>query len=417
VILLLLVLSNSVQANILNLRGGVGTIVQRDRDTRDSIRYRAALLSTSYRTPSVEFSLDLPLRWDVKTDEFDSDIWDRKGDLLRPLSLLRYSSGSGRAIGGMEVIDDWTPGGGYLVRNLSGKGEIDYILPGIRFRWSDGNLELDAGMDRPVDPTVQAVALTWRAANRVTFILEGAMDPEAPSVFSGNASNGRPIADDSEKLTAEAVGIQFGLLEGGLLDLGIGVHAGDINGEATGVGAELSATLDFSDSYRNQLQILVRSVSCRGGYVPAWFDATYPVLRWGPEGQPFLGLNPLDETLPDRTMQSYSIEYDLGDAFSISAEFDRFDDDSMRRGLFEAQLREENGRGLELSIWSRADDPDVQLFSEDSNLTSRMSALYNFLPHFLLNVSFERSWAFREEEAGFVPLSSILIGVVYDISL
>lgn len=416
-ILLLLLLPCQVQAGILNLRGGLGTVVQKDRDTRDSVRYSAVLLTTSYRTPQVEFALDLPFRWEIQTREFDDTIWDRKGDLLRPLKLLRYRSRSGQAIGGVEVIDDWTPGEGFLVRNLSGRGEIDYVLPGLRFRWSDEKLELDAGMDRPVDPTVQAVALKWNAAGSLTVILEGAADPKAPSAFGGNSSSGRPVADDSERLTAEAAGIRFGLLKGDLLDIAVGAHAGRINSNAKGLGGELSATLDFSSSYRNQLQILFRSVSCEGGYVPAWFDGAYPLLRWGPEGRTFLELNPLDSTVPDRTMESYGIEYNLGDAFSISAGFDRFDDNSIRRGRFEAQLREENSRGLELAIWSRADDPDAQLFSEDSNLHSRASALYNFLPHFLLNISYEHSWAFVEEEAGFAPVNSILVGVMYDISL
>ena len=419
VILLLLILPSTAHTGILNLRSGLGTIVQRDRETSDSIRYGAVLLTTSYRTPVLEFALDLPLRWDIQTGEFNRDIWNRRGDLLRPLKLLRYRTGTGLVSGGLEVFTDWTPGDGFLVRDLSGRGEIDYVLPGFRFRWSDENFDLDAGMDRLVDPTVQAVALTWRATRGVTLVIEGAVDPEAPVAFSGNSNQGRPSADDSERLTAGAAGIRVELIQGDVLDLSIGVHAGDINGEAKGKGGELSATLDFTHSYLNRLQLQVRSVSSEGGYVPAWFDAGYPVHRWGPTptGQPFLALNPLDGTIPDRKMLSYEIHYDLGDFFSISGGLDRFDDDSMSRATFKAQLREENGRGLEVSIWSRADGPDIKLFSEDSILSSRASALYNFLPHFLLSVSFEHSWAFREEEAGFKPLNSILLGVVYDISL
>ena len=115
-------------------------------------------------------------------------------------------------------------------------------------------------------------------------------------------------------------------------------------------------------------------------------------------------------------MRSYDIQYDLGDFFSISGGLDRFVDDSMTRARFEAQLKEENGRGLEISLWSRADSPDIKLFSEDSALHSRARALYNFLPHFLMSISYEHSWAFQEE-AGFRPLNSIMLGVVYDISL
>jgi hypothetical protein len=417
VILLILAMSSAAHGGILNLRSGLGTIVQKDRDTHESIRYGAILLGTSYRTPVLEFTLDLSLRWDSETREIDRDIWNRRGDILRPLSLLRYSSGSGQVSGGMEVFNDWTPGEGYLVRNLSGRGEIDYVLPGVRLRWSSEHFDLDAGMDRPVDPTVQAVALTWRAVRGITLVVEGAVDPEAPVVFSGNSSDGRPIADDSERLTAEAAGLRVDLIEGDVLDLSVGAHTADINGAAKGTGGELSATLDFTLSYLNRLRLLVRSVSCEDGYVPAWFDAAYPVHRWGPSGQPFLGSNPLDGTVSDKDMMSYDIQYDLGDFFSISGGMDRFTDDSMRRAWFEAQLKEENGRGLEISIWTRSDSPDIELFSEDSSLNSRASALYNFLPHFLLNFSFEHSWAFLEEEARFKSLNSILVGVVYDISL
>jgi hypothetical protein len=408
---------SSANAGILNLRSGLGTVVQEDRDTGESIRYGAVLLATSYRTPAFQFTLDLPLRWDAETRSFDRSIWDRKGDWLRPLNILRYRSATGRISGGLEVFTDWTPGEGFLVRDLSGRGEVDYVLPGFRFRWSDEHFDLDAGVDRPIDPTVQAVALKWKATRGFTLIIEGAVDPEAPVVFSGKSSGGRPSADTSERLTAEAAGIRVQLIEGEVLDLSIGAHTADINGTAKGQGGELSATVDFTKSYLNRLQFLFRSVSCEGGYVPAWFNAAYPVDRWGPTGQPFLGLNPLDGTIPDRKMLSYDIQYDLGDYFNISGGLEGFTDDSMRRAWFDAQLREDNGRGLEVSIWSRADDPDIKLFSEDSVLHSRASALYNFLPHFLLSVSYEHSWAFREEEAGFKPLNSILVGVVYDISL
>jgi hypothetical protein len=419
VTLLFLVIPFAAHSGILNLRGGLGSVVLHDRDTRDTIRYGAVLLATSYRTPALEFALDLPLRWDAKTGEFDRDIWDREVDWLRPLTLLRYHSGTGQVSGGLEVFDDWTPGEGFLVRDLSGRGEIDYVLPGVRFRWSDEHFDFDAGMDRPVDPTVQAVALTWRAFRGVTLVIEGAVDPEAPVAFSGVSSRGRPRADDSERLTSGAAGVRFDLVDGDVLGFSVGAHTGDINGEAKGKGGDVSATVDFAGSYLNQLRLQVRSVSCEGGYVPAWFDAEYPVYRWGPTDtdQPFLGLNPLDSTLPDRKMISYDIQYDLGDFFSINGGLDRFDDDSMARVRFQAKLREENKRGLEVSVWSRADGPDTRLFSEESILHSRLSALYNILPHFLLKMSYERSWAFREEEAAFIGLNSILVGVMYDISL
>lgn len=415
--ILLLALPLAARADILNLRSGLGTVVQKNLDSGDSTRYSTVLLSTSYRTPTIDFALELPLRWDFETGDFQKDVWEREGDPLRPVKLFRYHSASGRISGGLEVLSDWTPGMGYLVRDLSGMAEIDYVLPGIRFKWSDQKMDVDAGMDRPVDPAVQAVALTYRAFRGITLALEWAVDPQAPVVFTGDSSRGRPQPDDSERLSAEAAGLKFGIVEGDMLDLGFGVHVADINGDAKGAGGELTATLDFSDSYLNRLQFLVRSVSCEGGYVPAWFDAIYPLHRWGLDGPPFLVLNPLGSTVPDRTMLSYAIGYDLGDSFSISGGYDMFKDDSMRRARFKASLREENGRGLELLLWSRADDPDVKMFSLESNLHSRVRALYNVLPHLLLNVSYDHSWSFREEEAAFRPLKSFLLGVVYDISL
>ena len=202
-----------------------------------------------------------------------------------------------------------------------------------------------------------------------------------------------------------------------ILDLGIGVHVAKINSEAIGTGGELSATLDFAASYLNRLKLMIRSVNCEGGYVPSWFDAVYPVQRWGPQGQPFLALNPVDGILRDRNMLSYEISYDLGETFSITGGLDRFSDDSMRRARFRAKFGEENGRGLEMSMWSRADGPDIRLFSEEANLYSRARALYNILPHLLLNISFDHSWAFSDDDAAFLPLNKILVGVVYDISL
>ena len=417
VVLLLLLMPNPAKTDILNLRGGLGTIVLRDRESGESTHYGAVLLNTSYRTPSLEFSLDLPLRWESQTREFDNSVWDRRGDWLRPLTYLRYSSGARQVRGGLELIHDWTPGEGFLVRDLSGRGEIDYILPGIRFMWSDDSFHLDAGMDRPIDPTVQAAALKWRILGGVTLVLEGAADPEAPVVFSGNSSGGRPVADESERLTAEAAGIVFDLIQGDFLDLSLGVHAGEINGEARGRGGQLTAALDFTRSFLNRLRLAVQSVDCEGGYIPAWFNAVYPVYRWEPLEHPLAGLGSPGGAIPDRKMLSLDLQYNLGDFFSIKGGLDRFDDDSIRRAWFGAKFSEVNGRGLELSLWSRADDPDIKIFSEDSNFYSRASVLYNILPHFLLGISFEHAWAFREEEERFIPLNAIQLGVSYDISL
>ncbi len=417
-VLLVLLIPSVAQSGILNLRGGPGTVVLKDRESRDSTRYGTLLLAATYRTPFLEYALDLPLRWEFQSGDFDGDVWNREGDWLRPLKLFRYSSGTGHLRGGLEVIHNWTPGSGYLVRELSGQGEIDYVLPGLKISWSEGDFDLEAGMDRPINPAVIAFGLKWRAVGGITLTMEGASDPEAPVAFSGSSSGGRPVADETKRVTAQAAGVNLEVAEGEILDLAVGAHVGDINGVARGKGGELSATLDISRSYLNRLHLLFRAVRCENGYIPAWFDATYPVYRWGPVSDPYLEVNPLDETQPDRKMRSYEIHYDLGGFFSIGAGFDEFTDESMKRGRINAELREENGRGLEIALWSRTDDPDeVKLFSEDSNLNSRVSALYNILPHFLVNISFQHAWSFSEEEAAFKPINSIMLGVLYDISL
>jgi len=401
-------------SDILNLRGGIGTTLLKERDSGDRTHYGSVFLETSYRTPSLEFSLDLPLRWESETGDFNGSVWDRKGDWLRPLNLLRYHPARGEVSGGLEVFDAWTPGAGYLVRDLSGRGEIDYILPGIRFRWNGPRIDLDAGMDRPIDPTVQAAALKWTFYQGITLVLEGATDPEAPVVFNGASSGGRPVADEADRLTAEAAGIVIRLIDGRVLDLSLGAHAGDINGEAKGKGGQVTATLTFAESYQNQLRIAVQTMACEGGYTPALFSAVYPVTRWGLMEH---GAVLPDRDLPDRRMLSLDLHYDLGDFFSVQGGLDRFDDDSVRRAWFGAKLSEVNGRGLELYLWSRTDDPDTKIFSEDSTLYSRANVLYNILPHLLLNVSYEHAWAFREKEGAFLPLNAIELGVMYDISL
>ena len=68
------------------------------------------------------------------------EIWSRQGDLLRTVRTFLYSP-TGSSTGsnwkaGLELLRSWTPGSGYLIRDLSGAGEIDYALPGLRFLWS-----------------------------------------------------------------------------------------------------------------------------------------------------------------------------------------------------------------------------------------------------------------------------------------
>ncbi len=180
--------------------------------------------------------------------------------------------------------------------------------------------------------------------------------------------------------------------------------------------AATSVSVDFSSYHRNRLQLKVASVQCRNGYVPAWFDGIYPVHRWGTDGQPLLTLYPMDGTTPDRVMESVGIRYGLGGFFNVMGGLERFDDDSMTRARFVVALREEGGRGLEGTAWSRVDGPDGELFTEDSSLYTRVSALYDLSPHFLLNFSYEHSWAFDEDLADLVPLNSAVLGVMYNIS-
>ncbi len=415
--LLILALSCPAHGDIWNVKGGLGTELQKNRDTGSSDRYLTLFLAPSYLSPNWEGALDITLRWDSGSGDFDKSVWDRRGDALRGMNRLVYRSDNGKWGGGLEVLSSWTPGEGYLVRGLNGSGEVDYVLPGIRAHLKDTFLEVDAGMDRPVDPSVQVLAITLHAGRYLSLVLEGAVDPEAPVVFSDRFRDGRPVADETERLFGKAGGIRLQLADGPVLDLWAGAHTADLNGEAKGVGGDLSASLALSRLYHHNLSFQLRSVGCSGGYVPAWFDDLYAIGRWGPSGTPFLSVNPLGPEAPDRRMLSLNVDYELGEFFNISAGYDQFRDDSLRRARFGLKLREPNGRGLEALVWSRAEDPDIRLFSEEANLYTRVGALYNFLAHFLLRVSYEHSWAFREEAGGLQPVNSVLLGMMYNISL
>ena len=412
-----LLLPQAAIGGIWNLNAGLATERQTDRDSEeiwDSINLLAA---ATYTSPDWKFALDLQLKWETQEREFDSDIWSRKGDFLRPVKALLYSPMDGSFSAGLEVLESWTPGAGYLVRELSGSAEVDYVLPGILVKLESGSLKLELGADRPVDPTVQAAALMWEPWRKAELVIESVVDPEAPEVFTGNFDGGRPKADVTSRLTGTAVSFALPIHDGRVLDIKAGGHAAMLGDDASGLGWEVKVTLDMSSYYLNRLSLNVGSVDCRNGYVPSWFDAVYPVQRWGLSGEPPLAANPLDGTGEDRRMEMYDVIYELGSAFRASAGFDRFTDDSLRRARFLLNLKESGGRGLQTEIWSRAEGPDEELFRKDQNFFARVSALYAFMPHMMLKLSYDRSWAFQEEKGGLVPLSSILLGVMYNISL
>jgi len=113
-------------------------------------------------------------------------------------------------------------------------------------------------------------------------------------------------------------------------------------------------------------------VECSGGYVPAWFDAVYALRRWGLSGEPLLVEYPLNDSQEDRRLGTFEAQYELGNALKLSAGVDRFSDDSMTRGRLNLEIKESGGRGLQASLWSQADGPDEELFTEEANLYSRI---------------------------------------------
>lgn len=407
----------NADAGIWTLNSGLGIQRQTDRETKERNNSFDFLGSASYLSPEWNFILDLHLSLDTQENNIDRDIWNRKGDFLRPLEALIYSRPDEKWSLGLEVLDNWTPGGGYLVRDLTGRAEIDYVLPGFRLQWQSEKLKMEVGMDRPIDPTVQAAAFTWEPWEEAHVIIEGAVDPEAPESFTGTFSGGRPEADETRRIAGSAMGVLFPLRDGEVLDVKAGGHVAKLGDEGSGLGWEVRISLDLSSYYLNRVSFKGGSVECSGGYVPAWFDAVYPVQRWGFSGQPPLVSNPLDGTGNDRRLEVLDIEYKLGNTFRISLGADRFTDDSLKRARFLLDLRESGGRGLQAALWSRADGPDEELFKVDENFFARVSALYAFMPHLLVKVTYDRSWAFREERESLVPVSSILLGVMYNISL
>lgn len=404
-------------AEIWTLNAGPGTQRLIDRDDEQDSTFFNVLAAVSCRSDRWNFALDFQGRWDIDEKGFDSDVWDRRGDFLRPLTDLLYTAPDGSFRIGFGRMYGWTPGGGYLVRGLSGYGEIDYVLPGFLIQWEKGDLKVELGMDRPVDPTVQAAAVVWEPSGKARFLVEGAVDPEAPESFSGDSSGGRPEADSARRLSGAAAGVLIPVLDGDVVDINAGVHGARLGDEGAGLGWELKASFDLSSYYRNRVSLGFGLVQCSGGYIPAWFDGNYSLRRWGLSEEPLLARYPIDDLQEERRMWMFDAGYELGRALKLSAGIDRFSDDSMTRGRFLLEISEMSGRGLEAGIWSQADSQDETLFTDEADLYSRISALYSFLPHLLLKVSYERAWAFREEDAAFVPLTSVILGVMYNLSL
>jgi hypothetical protein len=120
---------------------------------------------------------------------------------------------------------------------------------------------------------------------------------------------------------------------------------------------------------------------------------------------------------PDREMESFSIAYSLGRYFKMAGGADRFSDNSMKRAHFKLSVLEEGGRGVEAMVWSRADDVNEDLLDPDTNLFSKVSALYNFFPHLRIRIDLKHSWAFKEARGGLIPASSFMFGALYSISM
>ena len=122
----LLLPAGAAHAGIWNLNAGLANQRQTDRETEEKTISLDFIGSVSCRSMEWDFKLDLHLSWDKGLNQ---DVWNRKGDFLRPLDTLVHSPPEGGLSYGLEVVDDWTPGGGYLVRSLTGRAEIDYVLP------------------------------------------------------------------------------------------------------------------------------------------------------------------------------------------------------------------------------------------------------------------------------------------------
>jgi hypothetical protein len=404
---------------IWNLTGGFGIAFSEDRSAEETRTLGVLIMTPSYRSEHWAFSLDLSPRWNFEGTGFLEEEWKRKGDFIRPLNELTFKSGSGSFNVGLATVNGLSIGSRQLVRGVRGDAEFNYVLPGFIFNGTWGKAEFEMLVDRVVDPQLTAVAFKYRPKPGTAVVLESAVDPDAPIDFTNVFEDGRPKADTRERVAGHNIQGHVRILNRRVLDMWIKLNSGSLGRDSAGKGGSLMVELDFSQFYLNRLTIEAGTVQCDNGYVPAYFDELYLLERWGLTGGGATQrkLFPQGSTAPDRRMDSIWLRYAIGEHFSIETSYDRFDDNSMRRSGLSLKLLEEDKRGLEADIWSRAFGEDQTLFSNDGDLFTRIGALYSFLPHLLLKFSLQHSWVFDETAGGLVPTTDVLIGTVYSISL
>jgi len=402
---------------IWNLTGGAGIAFLEDRSTDDTQTLGVLIMTPSYRSERWTFVLDLNLRWNIEGDGFLKEEWKRKGDFIRPLDELTYKSGSGSFKAGLATVNGLSIGSRQLVRGVLGDAEFNYILPGFIINGTWGKADFELLVDRVVDPQLTAVAVKYRPNPDMAVIMESAVDPDAPVDFANVFKDGRPKAATRERVAGYNIQGQVRILNRRVLDMWIKLNSGSLGRDSGGRGGGLMFELDFSQFYLHRLTVEAGTLQSDNGYVPAYFDELYLLERWGMAGTTQRKLFPQGSAAPDRRMDSIWLRYTIGEHFSVETSYDRFDDSSMRRFGLSLKLLEDDRRGLEADIWSRADSKDQKLFDGNENLFTRIGALYNFLPHLLLKLSLQHSWAFDETAGGLIPTTEILVGTVYSISL
>ena len=404
---------------IWTLNGGAGVAFSEDRSANDTQTLGVFIITPSYRSEHWTFSLDLNLRWNIEGEGFLKEEWKRKGDFVRPLDELTYKSGSGSFKAGLATVNGLSIGSRQLVRGIRGDAEFNYILPGFILNGTWGKADFELMVDRVVDPQLTAVALKYRPNSGTAVVLESAVDPDAPVDFTNVFEDGRPKADTQERVAGYNIQGHVRILNRKVLDMWIKLNSGSLGRDSAGRGGSLMAELDFSRFYLHHLTIEAGTLQCDNGYVPAYFDELYMLERWGLTGGGATQrkLFPQGSAAPDRRMDSIWLKYAVGKHFSIETSYDRFSDNSMKRFGLSLKLLEDDKRGLEAHIWSRADSEDQKLFDSNENLFTKVGALYSFLPHLLLKLSFQHSWAFDETAGGLIPTTDVLVGTVYSISL
>ncbi len=402
---------------VWTLTEGAGIAFRENRSINDTQTLGVVIITPSYRSDRWKFSLDINLRWNLEGQGFMSEEWKRKGDPLRALSELVYRADSGSWKAGIEVLRGITLGSGQLVRGIRGDAEYDYAVPGFTIMGNSGKADMELVLDRVVDPGLAALAVKYKPNSNTVFFLEGAVDQDAPVTFTGVFQSGRPRADISESIAGYLGQGRIRLLDRKVLDLWFSLTSGVLGSSSDGLGGSALLEFDFSQFYLHQLKIELGSMQCQNGYIPAYFDELYLLERWGLNGSTMRTLVPLGSGVPDRRMDSISIRYNVGEHFQMKTGYDRFDDETMRRAGMSISLMEEGRRGLQADIWSRADSRDQELFDSELNLFTRIGALYDFFPHTLVKISLQHSWALDETAGGVIPVTDVLFGAVYSISL